>query len=294
MGGADTEIGAATTCVLLESAQFAPLVVRAAARGLSLASPSSYRFERTPDPAMVEWASRRAAALILELAGGTLDTGVVTAGRLASTPAVVPLAFGCVARVLGIDVAADRQREILMGLGFVEEPAAGEVPRWRAPSWRRDVHREIDLVEEIARIEGYDRVPENVAVAARPVEWSPRELTVRRAGEVLVAAGLCEALTRSVVPAALEELASPWGTSPALTISPALVRGADRLRRTLLPSLLEARAGNAAAGSPHGNLFEIARGYLARSAGGEPPVGTSPLEEPLLLGIVSDGDFFRA
>jgi phenylalanyl-tRNA synthetase beta chain len=294
MGGADTEIGAATTDVLLESAQFAPLVVRAAARGLSLASPSSYRFERTPDPVMVEWASRRAAALILELAGGTLERGVVTAGRLAGSPAVVPLAPGRVAEVLGIDVATDRQREILMGLGFVEEPAAGGIPRWRAASWRRDVHREIDLVEEIARIEGYDRVPEDMAIAARPVEWSARELTVRRTGEVLVAAGLCEAMTRSVVPAAFEAFASPWGTAAALTISPPLVRGADRLRRTLLPSLLEARAGNVASGSPHGNLFEIARAYLARPADGELPASASPLEEPLLLGIVSDGDFFRA
>jgi phenylalanyl-tRNA synthetase beta chain len=294
MGGADTEIGVGTTEVLLESAQFAPLVVRAAARGLALASASSYRFERTPDPAMVDWASRRAAALILELAGGRLEQGVVETGRLVGTPAVVPLGASRVAEVLGIDVAADRQREILMGLGFVEEPGSGHAARWRAPTWRRDVHREIDLVEEIARIEGYDRVPENVAIAARPVEWSARELTVRRAGEVLVAAGFCEAMTRSVVPVLFEECASPWGTAPAVTIAPALVRGADRLRRTLLPSLLEARGGNGAAGSPHGNLFEIARAYVARPAGGELPAGASPLEEPLLLGVVSDGDFFRA
>lgn len=294
MGGADTEIGAGTTDVLLESAQFAPLVVRAAARGLALASPSSYRFERTPDPAMVDWASRRAAALILELAGGRLEQGVVEAGRLAGSLAVVPLGAARVAEVLGIGVTADRQREILTGLGFVEEAGSGQPVRWRAPSWRRDVHREIDLIEEIARIEGYDRVPENVAIAARPVEWSAREVTVRRAGEVLVGAGFCEAMTRSVVPTLFEECASPWGTAPAVSIAPALVRGADRLRRTLLPSLLEARAGNVSAGSPHGNLFEVARAYVARPAGGELPAGTSPLEEPLLLGIVSDGDFFRA
>jgi phenylalanyl-tRNA synthetase beta chain len=294
MGGADTEIGVGTTDVLLESAQFAPLVVRAAARGLALASPSSYRFERTPDPAMVEWASRRAAALILELAGGRLEQGVVAAGRLAGTPAVVPLGAARVAEVLGIGVAAERQREVLTGLGFVEEAGSGQPVRWRAPSWRRDVHREIDLVEEIARIEGYDRVPENVAIAARPVEWSAREVTVRRAGEVLVGAGFCEAMTRSVVPTLFEECASPWGAAPAVTIAPALVRGADRLRRTLLPSLLEARAGNVSAGSPHGNLFEVARAYVARPAGGELPAGASPLEEPLLLGIVSDGDFFQA
>ncbi|NCX99121.1 MAG: phenylalanine--tRNA ligase subunit beta, partial [Planctomycetia bacterium] len=87
MGGADSEIAAATTDVLIESAQFAPLPVRAAARSLALASASSYRFERGPDPAMVDWASRRAAALILELAGGVLDRDAVTAGLLASSPA---------------------------------------------------------------------------------------------------------------------------------------------------------------------------------------------------------------
>ena len=293
MGGADTEVGAGTTDILLESAQFAPLPVRAAARGLQLASPSSYRFERGPDPAMVDWASRRAAAFILKIAGGTLERGAATGGRLASAPATIPLRAGRVAAVLGADVEADRQREILTGLGFIEEPtpAASGASAWRAPTWRRDAWREIDLVEEIARIEGYDRVPEDVAIAARPVEWSARERTVRDAGSVLVAAGFCEAMTRSVVAAALEATASPWGDTEPLVISPPLVRGADRLRRTLVPSLLEARAGNVAAGAPHGELFEIARAYVARPAGA---AGVTPVEEPLLLSFVTAGDFFRA
>jgi len=291
MGGADTEIGADTTDILLESAQFAPLPVRAAARGLVLASGSSYRFERGPDPAMVEWASRRAAALILDLAGGTLERAAVTAGRLACTPAAVPFEPDRVQRVLGVDVPVERQRAILTGLGFVEEPAAGR-SAWRAPTWRRDVWREIDLVEEIARIEGYDRVPEDVAIAARPVEWSDRELTIRRAGEVLVAAGFCEAMTRSVVPSICERLAGPWTAEPPLVVVPALVRGADRLRRTLLPSLLEARAGNAAVGTADANLFEIARCYLPRPAG--PAAPPTPLEEPLLVSFVTGGEFPRA
>jgi phenylalanyl-tRNA synthetase beta chain len=297
MGGAETEIAAATADVLLESAQFAPLAVRAAARGLVLQSASSFRFERLPDPAMVEWASRRAAALILELAGGTLDRGVVTTGRLETRGVTVPLAPRRVGQVLGIDVPAERQRVILTALGFVEEPAAaGGGPArssWRAPSWRRDVTREIDLVEEIARIEGYDRVPEDVPIAARPAEWSAREITVRRAGEPLVAAGLCEAMTRSVVDANLETWPSPWGDAAPLVVSPPLVRGADRLRRTLLPSLLEARAVNAAVGAPHGDLFEIARGYLARTAG-RPAIGPGPVDEPLLLACTVAGDFLRA
>lgn len=291
MGGAETEISTDTVDLLLESAQFAPLAVRAAARGLVLASASSYRFERTPDPAAVDWAGRRAAALILEIAGGTLERGVVTAGSLAGTAAEIPLRPDRVAEVLGIDVAPVRQHAILTGLGFVEV-GPGEPARWRAPSWRRDVWREIDLVEEIGRIEGYERVPEDQPITARPVELSPREATIRVASGALDAAGLCEALTRSVVSARLEAWTGPWGGAAPLVVQPALVRGADRLRRTLLPSLLEARAGNVAAAAPHGDLFEVARAYVARStAAGD---HESPVEEPLLAAFVTGGGFFAA
>jgi phenylalanyl-tRNA synthetase beta chain len=289
MGGADSEISAATADVLIESAQFAPLPVRAAARSLVLASGSSYRFERGPDPAMVDWASRRAAALILELAGGVLDQGVVTAGELASAPALIPLGPERVGEVLGTDVPPERQRAILTALGFRPEAEGGN--RWRAPTWRRDCFREIDLIEEIARIEGYDQVPEDVAITARPVELSARELTIRQAGELLVGCGFCEAMTRSVVDAPLSSFTSPWGDASPLVISPALVRGADQLRRSLLPSLLEARGGNVAVGVTDADLFEIARAYLARPRDHETAAG--PVEEPLLVGLVAGGDFFR-
>ena len=290
MGGADSEIAAGTTDVLLESAQFAPLAVRAAARGLVLSSGSSYRFERGPDPAAVDWAGRRAAAMMLELAGGTLAEGIVSAGRLASAAATVDLRHARVAAVLGVEVPVERQRAILTGLGFVEQPFGADRSRWQSPSWRRDVSREIDLVEEIARIEGYEKVREDEPIAVRPVEVSAREKTIRLASEVLVAAGFCEAMTRSVVSAVLEETRSPWGDAAPLVVSPALVRGADRLRRTLLPSLLEARALNVAVGAPHGDLFEVARGYLPRAAAD----ADSPLEEPLLVSLVTGGGFSAA
>ena len=298
MGGARTEIGDDTTDILLESAQFAPLPVRTAARGLVLSSPSSYRFERGPDPAAVDWASRRAAELILQVAGGRLAAGVAEAGRLASAPATIILARGRVAAVLGVDVPADRQHEILKGLGFVCESVSAEASVWRAPSWRRDCSREIDLVEEIVRIEGYDRVPENVPIAARTTAVSARDATVARAGEVLVAAGCCEALTRSVVSAPLEAAESPWGAAVPLVCSPPLVRGADRLRRSLVPSLLEARAANVAVGNARADLFEVARAYIGRAApaaaiaaGAE---DTSPIEEPLLAGVVVGAGFAAA
>jgi phenylalanyl-tRNA synthetase beta chain len=289
MGGADSEIGGETVDMLLESAQFAPLPIRAAARGLALASGSSYRFERGPDPAMVDWASRRAAALILEIAGGTLDRGAATAGSLASAPATITLAHERVAEVLGLAVPAERQRQILTALGFRSD--GEQASRWQAPSWRRDCWREIDLVEEIARIEGYQGVPEDVPIAARPVSLSDRERATRRVGELLVGQGFCEAMTRSVVDERLAEMASPWGETPPLVISPPLVRGADRLRRSLLPSLLEARAGNAAVGTDDADLFEIARAYLARR--GADDLRCSPADEPHLVAFVAGGGFLR-
>lgn len=295
MGGADSEISGSTTDILLESAQFAPLAVRAAARGLVLASGSSYRFERGPDPAAVDWASRRAAAMIVELAGGSLAAGVVEAGALACSPATIDLRDARVAEVLGVEVPNARQREILLGLGFVPETPAAGMSRWRAPTWRRDAWREIDLVEEIARIEGYDQVPEDQPIAARSVELSSQERAIRGVSAVLVAAGLCEAMTRSVVAEPLEATQSPWSEAPPLVCQPALIRGADRLRRTLLPSLLEARADTLAVGAPHGALFEIAHAYLPRTV--PPPadlLSRSPIEEPLLVSLVTSGEYLEA
>lgn len=294
MGGAGTEITATTTAILLESAQFAPLAVRAAARGLVLSSGSSYRFERGPDPAAVDWASRRAAAMIVEIAGGEVMRGTVEAGRLASNTTTIQLRHDRVTEVLGIDIPFERQRAILLGLGFGAERVEADHSFWRPPTWRRDCSREIDLVEEIARIEGYDKVPENEPIAARPVVESARERTLRRAAEVLVAAGFCEAMTRSVVGEPLESLASPWGNAPPLVCAPPLVRGADRLRRTLLPSLLEARAANVAVGAQQPELFETARGYLAWPAAAANQAVVSAVEEPFLLAFVMEGRFAAA
>jgi phenylalanyl-tRNA synthetase beta chain len=117
---------------------------------------------------------------------------------------------------------------------------------------------------------------------------------------VLVSAGFCEAMTRSVVGESLEAMASPWGDTPPLVCAPPLVRGADRLRRTLLPSLLEARAANMAVGAQRPDLFETARGYVARSAtaagqaSAAGPSPASPVEEPLLVSFVIGGTFAAA
>ncbi len=284
MGGADSEISSETVDVLIESGQFAPLAVRTAARSLILSSGSSFRFERGPDPEAVDWASRQAATLILDLAGGRLEHGVATAGTLATHPTTVALAVDRVSEVLGVEIPWERQQSTLTALGFKEqrEGADDEISLWHVPSWRRDVSREIDLVEEVGRIVGYDLIPENATISARPVADSPQQEITRLVSDVLIAAGCCEAMTRSVVDETLDGFGSPWTKASPLTISPPLVRGADRLRRSLLPSLLEARGHNLASAAPHGDLFEIARGYL--------PERELPSEPHFVAGVVA-GDY---
>ena len=291
MGGARTEIGSGTTDILLESARFDPLAVRTAARGLALSSPSSHRFERGPDPQSIDWASRRAASLILELAGGVLFRGAVTAGNLPADLPPVTFRSERILQVLGIDVPIERQTAILTSLGLVREFYAVDggvdgAMRWRIPSWRRDLSREIDLIEEVGRIVGYDTIDENTSIPSKPVERSRRDTLIRRVDGVLVSAGFLEAMTTSVVSESLSRLESPWTDTESLRIAPALLRGADRLRRSLLPSLLVARATNEAAGQTHAELFEVARCFMSSP---EPlPV------EPLLVSMVCSGTFLRA
>ena len=137
MGGLDTEIHAKTTNVLIESARFDAMSVRRTARALGLFSPSSYRFERPLDPERTEWASRRCAELILELAGGTLHPGVIDVGVADPERPPITLRFDQIARVLGIDIPRDRAEAILRALGLEPGERADGRQTFRPPSWRR-------------------------------------------------------------------------------------------------------------------------------------------------------------
>ncbi len=160
MGGAQTEISPNTRDVLVEAAEFDPVSIRNTARLLNLHSDSSYRFERRVDPEGLDWASRRCCELILDLAGGELAAGVVDVGRRPPRREPITLRFAQLKRILGIDVPAERVREILAALGLTSLAAEAASPQsitMNPPSWRRDLTREIDLIEEVGRIHGYDR-----------------------------------------------------------------------------------------------------------------------------------------
>ncbi|MHB9047512.1 MAG: phenylalanine--tRNA ligase subunit beta, partial [Pirellulales bacterium] len=284
MGGAETEVVDATTELLIESAEFAPLSIRNTARRLNLHSDSSYRFERSLDPEGVEWASRRACELILELAGGELAAGAIDVGRQPAAREPVVLRLAQLKRILGIEIDAARVRQILTALGNVEVESGPDRIEVVPPAWRRDLTREIDLVEEVARIHGYDEIPEDVGVPMVASSRSDEDRVLAKARHVLTAAGLDEAISVSVVEESASDAFSPWSTAAPLQCLMPILRRADRLRRSLVPSLLGVRRTNEALANPRIELFEIARVYLPREA-------ELPTEE-LMLAIASGGDYF--
>jgi phenylalanyl-tRNA synthetase beta chain len=283
MGGAETEVGDSTTDLLIESAQFSQLSIRSTARKLKLHSPSSYRFERGLDPEGTDWASRRCCELILELAGGELAAGSVDAGQRASRREPIVFRLSQVKRILGIEIPAERVQAILTELGCQVDASPTQltcVP----PSWRRDLIREIDLVEEAARIHGYDKIPEDAAVpmAASQRSASDRVLAIVR--RVMTAAGFDEAMTASVVTPELSAAFSPWTDADPLVTNQPMLKGTDRIRRSLVPSLLQARETNEARGNAVIELFETAKIYL-------PQPGGLPREQ-LTLSATSGVDYY--
>lgn len=285
MGGASTEVTDHTKDLLIEAAVFVPMSVRKTARQLKLHSPSSFRFERRVDPAGVEWASRRACELILELAGGQLAAGITDTAphEFKGTPIVLRLSQ--IKRVLGIEVDEAEVMKILSALGCKVQPA-GESQQVLAPSWRHDLTREADLIEEVARIHGYDKIPENSPIAVAPSAKRDFDHATEKIRSLMLAAGISEAMTPSIVTESLDQVLSPWSDIDSLrTITP-LLKGADRLRRSLLPSLLQCRADNWAAATNDAHLYEIAHIYLPAGKASDLPA------EQYNLGIVAGRDFF--
>jgi phenylalanyl-tRNA synthetase beta chain len=286
MGGAETEVTPKTTDLLIEAALFDPTCIRHTARRLGLHSPSSYRFERGLDPEGVDWASRRCCELILEFAGGELAAGSLDVGeRPRPRPAVV-LRLAQLQRVLGIDIPGQRARQILAALGCEVTRADRERIEVTAPSWRRDLSREIDLVEEVARIHGYDAIPEDVQVPMAPSARNPMDQALGRVRHVLTATGFYEAYTLSAVEEPWSEAFSPWTSAAALRSITPVLRRADQLRRSLVPSLLGARRINETLANEPIELFEIAKIYL--------PQPDALPEEVWTLAFSTGGDFFRA
>jgi phenylalanyl-tRNA synthetase beta chain len=282
MGGLVSEVSEETTDILIEAARFDPLSVRATSRDLALTSESSFRFERFVDHEMVERVSLRAAQLLLEVAGGEIAPGVVDVAAPPPARKPVRLRWAQVPRLLGIDVDRARSRAFLDGLELAVVEEDEESVTVRPPSWRPDITREADLVEEIARLHGFDAVPDETGMSIRILEDDPAERTFEAARAFLVGAGLREVLTLALVGHDLRRDPPLWTDREALTVRNPIRAGEDRLRRSLLGSLLAVADLNRDRGREGVRMFEIASIYLPGDA--EQP------DERTVAGIVIEDD----
>lgn len=281
MGGFDTRVTDATTDVFLEAAHFAPAAIMGRGRKLGLHTDAGHRFERGVDPALPRAAIEHATALVLELAGGTPApvTEAVRAGDLPQ-PAVIGLRRARISRVLGIQIDDAEIERILRALGMqVASADAG----WQvtAPSRRFDIAIEEDLIEELARIHGYDRIPTTLpggaARVAMPSETRLEELSVRRQ---LLARELQETLNFAFVDA---QLLQQWQLNDNLVpLANPLSAELAVMRPALLPGLVATLGRNVARQAGRVRLFEIGRAFSAQAGEGAP----APLETQRVAAVV--------
>src|SRR5690242_3370426 len=269
MGGAETEISFSTKNVLIECAWFEPVAIRRAARFLKLHTEASTRFGRGADPEMAELASRRCAELILQLAGGELLSGVVDVYPGKRAAKKIQITRKELLRVMGADVPDKQIEASLSALGFapvrVDQNRGAEgslLATWECtqPSWRAEVEREIDLIEEIARIYGLDKFPPRLPAARQGATRLPHHEAETRLRERLIGLGYCEIVTIPHVAEERDALFRPAGVSPARLANP-LSEEASVLKSTGIVTMASALEWNLNHGQRNARLFEIGRHY---------------------------------
>ena len=291
MGGYDSEITEATCDVLLESAYFNPSSIRATAKALGMSTEASYRFERGADPGIVLAALDRAVELITELAGGTICKGIVDVYPGEQPLTEIQLRPERVNFVLGTEIEAARMEEILERLGFGVE-TSGSIYRVTVPTFRSDITREIDLIEEIARVYGYDNIPTALPKGDIPVPSPDPKVEVRRRiKQFLLAAGMMEAVNYSFSdPNSFDKIrfAADNPLRNALPLQNPLSPEMSVLRTTLLPGLLDNAQRNRNHQIDTIALFEIGSVFIFSGEQQEPERVSGVLAGQVGDGVYSD------
>jgi len=269
MGGAETEISFSTKNVLIECAWFDPIAIRRAARFLKLHTEASTRFGRGADPEMAEVASRRAAELILQLAGGELLSGLVDVYPGKRRAKKITITRAEFLRIMGADIPDKDLESILSSLGFApvrvdhnRGSANSLLAAWECtqPSWRADVEREIDLIEEVARVHGLDKFPPRLPAARIGATRLPHQEAETRLRERLIGLGYHEILTIPHVAEERNELFRPADAVPAKLSNP-LSEEAHVLKSTGAVTMASAIEWNLNHGQRNVRLFEIGHHY---------------------------------
>jgi phenylalanyl-tRNA synthetase beta chain len=268
LGGKGSEVTPETTDILLEAAYFHPGNTRRTVRRLKVmdgrGTDSSYRFERGIDLDAVDRASARAARLIVEVAGGKVASGLIDVYMNPRAPKSLDLRFAEVRRVFGAEIPVAEVRRTLVAVGCEIKSENAEKLAVAIPSWRRgDLEREIDLVEEVARLYGFNRVPETTAMSARVPHRTPREIAAEGLRTLLTSLGYFEAISDSLVDPRWPAPAV-WTKDAPLALDPQSVLREDHsaMRNSLLASLLDIRRHNQNQRTGEARLFEIGKVFL--------------------------------
>ncbi len=267
MGGGDSEISASTTRVLLECAYFDPRGIRRAARRHGLHTESSHRFERGVDWGDTRHALERAASLVSTLAGATLAGRTHLEEARSLSRASVTLRCERVGALLGAEVSRSDVGAILGRLGFERQGARDGADTWLAPSFRPDVSRPVDLVEEVARVRGFDAIPATLPAIRPSRDAAPRASLARRARAAGVSMGLSEAISSAFV--SRPDLHAVGAPAPAVSLRNPMSEEQSVMRTSLLPGLLRVLGHARRHGEGGVRVFSVGALFLA-SAGSLP------------------------
>jgi phenylalanyl-tRNA synthetase beta chain len=283
MGGEETGVTDSTKNILLEAAYFLPASIRRTARELNLPSDASYRFERDVDPEMVLRASQRATELIREIAGGTPAKEINVAGKLPANPPDVSLSYERCNCVIGVTIKPKTVDEILSGVGL-RKMSAAKTAKWKIPSYRHDLQRDVDLIEEIVRAYGADKIPGTDRSRFTPATIADHAHDLESAWrQRLAAVGLDEVRTSKLLPR--ERFAF---SESAMELRNPLSEDHMALRPSILVGLLGVLDRNIRAGAERVAIFEIGRTFIPPSGKEERHLGI------LLWGKVASAPNWRS
>ncbi|GAB7056955.1 MULTISPECIES: phenylalanine--tRNA ligase subunit beta [unclassified Paenibacillus] len=286
MGGANSEVTEGTTRIVLESAKFDGGSVRKTSRQLGLRSEASLRFEKEVNPEAVIPALNRAASLIAELAGGQVASGVVEAVSGEHRPVKIEITVGRINSYLGTELSAEEVKAIFGRLNFAVEPLDRDGFRVHVPSRRGDITRAVDLIEEVARLHGYDHIPTTLMNVVTTPGALTREQSIRRVVRTLLTnSGLHEAITYSFThPEQIHSFPGAHRETKPVALAMPMSEERSVLRTSLVPHLLDVAAYNRNRNINDVAVFEIGRVFLSD----EETLSRLP-EEKLMLAILLTG-----
>jgi len=260
MGGEETGVTDSTKSILLEAAYFLPASIRRTARDLNLQSDASYRFERGVDPKMILRASQRAAELMREIGGGTPANEIHVAGELPADPVDVSLSYEKCSRVIGVAIDPKTVDEILTRFGLQKTAGTNTSATWKIPSYRRDLQRDIDLIEEVLRAYGIDKIPGRTRGRFMPTSADDRSHDVETffLRDRLAGSGLSEVRTSKLISR------NASASTEAIELRNPLSEDHVALRPNLINGLLEVLETNIRAGAERVSIFEIGNVFPPR------------------------------